>query len=290
MKKLILLIITVSILLDLTAGGNPFLNKKANKKNTEQTVNKPATQIPFMEKIVKIQRKLNSELSQMIRETRENPSISTILFALIISFIYGIIHSLGPGHGKIFATSYFLSNESKYLNGIVLGFSTGIIHALSAVISVTILYFILSGGSMKNIDELNITMQQISYFVIFAVGIFLLYRSLNHKHHKKGQKTRSMLSIALAVGMVPCPGTTIVLVFSMTLGIYLFGIILAAAMALGMGTTISLAGLSAIFLNRQGKKLSSNIVKSGEILEKVLNIAGAAIIMLLGLILFVGTF
>jgi ABC-type nickel/cobalt efflux system permease component RcnA len=243
-----------------------------------------------MDKIIKIQRELNSKLSQLIRQTRENSSISTVLFALIISFIYGMIHSLGPGHGKIFATSYFLSNRSRYLNGIVLGYSTGLIHALSALISVTILYFVLSGGSMKNIDELNVSMQKISYFVIILVGIFLLFSALKHKHKEKKKKNRSLLSIALAVGMVPCPGTTIVLVFSMTLGVYLFGTILAAAMALGMGTTISFAGLSAIFLNKQGKKLSSNIMKSGKILEKVLNIAGAVVIMVLGLILFVGTF
>lgn len=289
MKKLTFIVITVLILSDLAAGGNPFLNKKADNKNTEQTVNTPATQMPFMDKIIKIQRELNSKLSQLIRETREDSSISTILFALIISFIYGMIHSLGPGHGKIFATSYFLSNRSRYLNGIILGYTTGLIHALSAVISVTVLYFILSGGSMKNIDDLNITMQKISYFVIILAGIFLLFSALKHKHKEKEKKDRSLLSIAVAVGLVPCPGTTIVLIFSMTLGIYLFGITLAAAMALGMGTTISLAGLSAIFLNRQGEKLSSKIVKSTEILEKVLNITGAVVIIVLGIILFSGT-
>lgn len=289
MKKLILFLITLSIFLDISASGNPFLNKNANKKTTEQTVSKPAADLPFMDQIIKVQRELNSELSQMIRETRENPSIDTILFAILISFIYGMIHSLGPGHGKVFATSYFLSNRADYIKGLILGYSTGIIHALSAVISVTVLYFVLSGGSMRNIDELNVTMQKISYFVIILVGIFLLYSSFKHTNEKE-EKRRSLLSIALAVGMVPCPGTTIVLVFSMTLGVYLFGVTLAAAMALGMGTTISIAGLSAIFLNRQGRKLSSSIIKSGEILEKVLNIIGAVIIILLGLILFIGTF
>ena len=289
MKKTSLILIVLTFFSYLAAEGNPFLNKKTKKETSEQIEKEPSVSIPFMEKIVKVQRELNSKLSKMIRDTRKDPSPGTILLALIISFIYGMIHSLGPGHGKIFATSYFLSNKSRYLSGIILGFSTGLIHALSAVISVTVLYFILSGGSMKNIDELNVTMQKISYFVIILVGAFLFYQSIKHRHKDREKKNRSLLSIALAVGMVPCPGTTIVLVFSMTLGVYFFGIALAGAMALGMGTTISIAGLSAIFLNRQGKKLSSTFIKSGEILEKVLNIIGASIIMLLGLILFVGT-
>jgi len=289
MKKIVLILILFSIFSNIYAAGNPFLNKKTNKKNTEQVINKPATELPFMDKIIKTQRTLNSKLSQMIRKTKENPSLGTILFALIISFIYGIIHSLGPGHGKVFATSYFLSNRSKYLKGIILGYSTGMIHAVSAVVSVTLLYFILSSGSMKNIDELNVTMQKTSYFVIIFVGGFLLYSALKHKHKEDNKKNKSLLSIALAVGIVPCPGTTIVLIFSMTLGIYFFGVALAGAMALGMGTTISLAGLFAIFLNRQGKKLSSKIVKSGEVLEKALNVIGAIAIIILGSILFIGT-
>jgi len=288
MKKTILILILLSIF-DLTAGGNPFLNKKAKKEVPEQTVSEPSITMPFMEKFIKIQRELNSKLSKMIRETKEDPSPGTILLALIISFIYGMIHSLGPGHGKIFATSYFLSNRSKYLKGLILGFSTGIFHAMSAILSVTLLYFIISSGTMKNIDELNITMQKISYIVIVLVGSFLLYQAFRHKHSNKEKSGRSLFSIALAVGIVPCPGTTIILIFSMTLGVYLFGIALAGAMALGMGATISLAGLSAIFLNRQGQKLSSTLIKNGEMLEKVLNIAGAVIIILLGLILFSGT-
>ena len=288
MKKTAFILILLSIF-DLTAGGNPFLNKKAKKEVPEQTVSEPSVTMPFIEKFIKVQRDLNSKLSKMIRETKEDPSPGTILLALIISFIYGMIHSLGPGHGKIFATSYFLSNRSKYLKGLILGFSTGIFHAMSAILSVTLLYFIISSGTMKNIDELNITMQKISYIVIVLVGSFLLYQAFRHKHSNKEKSGRSLFSIALAVGIVPCPGTTIILIFSMTLGVYLFGIALAGAMALGMGATISLAGLSAIFLNRQGQKLSSTLIKNGEMLEKVLNIAGAVIIILLGLILFSGT-
>lgn len=289
MKKIILFLVLLSFFIDLTAGGNPFLNKKTEKEVPEEIKKEPAFQMPFVNKIVKIQRELNAKLSRTIRETRENPSLGTILLALIISFIYGMIHSLGPGHGKVFATSYFLSNKSKYLEGLILGFSTGLFHAMSAILSVTLLYFLLSGGTMKNIDELNITMQKISYFVIILVGIFLLYSGVRHKHKEREKKNSNLFSIALAVGIVPCPGTTIVLIFSMTLGVYLFGVALAGAMALGMGTTISIAGVSAIFLNRQGRKLSSTFLKSGEILEKILNVIGAVVITLLGLILFIGT-
>ena len=290
MKKILLILILLTVIFNLTAKGNPFLNPN-KKQESSKKENATTIQMPFLNKIVSIQKELNSKLSRTIRETKENPSFGTVFLALLIAFIYGIIHALGPGHGKVFATTYFISNKSNYIKGFILGFLTALIHASSAVLIVTTLYFILSNGSMKNIDQMNMTMQKVSYIVIIFVGLFLLIQALKHSHkEKKKEENRSLLSIAFAVGMVPCPGTTIILIFSMTLGVYFFGILLATTMALGMGITISLAGISAIFIKNQGKKINSTLFKNTQIFEKIFNIAGATIIMLLGIVLFIGTF
>ncbi len=42
-----------------------------------------------------------------------------------LSFLYGIFHAAGPGHGKVVISSYVLANERQVKRGIVLSFPLG---------------------------------------------------------------------------------------------------------------------------------------------------------------------
>ncbi|MDR8231302.1 nickel transporter, partial [Acinetobacter baumannii] len=46
------------------------------------------------------QRSLNLELSRLLQAVAENPAAAG-LSLLGFSFVYGVLHALGPGHGKI---------------------------------------------------------------------------------------------------------------------------------------------------------------------------------------------
>lgn len=50
------------------------------------------------------QRSLNLELSQLLQAVADNPSAAG-LSLLGFSFVYGVLHALGPGHGKIVITT-----------------------------------------------------------------------------------------------------------------------------------------------------------------------------------------
>ena len=39
------------------------------------------------------------------------------------SFVYGVLHAAGPGHGKVIISTYLLSHESQLRRGIALSFA-----------------------------------------------------------------------------------------------------------------------------------------------------------------------
>jgi ABC-type uncharacterized transport system substrate-binding protein len=49
---------------------------------------------------------------------------------LMASFIYGVIHSIGPGHGKALAFSYFSSFKSSYFEAFIISLATAFVHIL----------------------------------------------------------------------------------------------------------------------------------------------------------------
>ncbi|QFT29974.1 nickel/cobalt efflux protein RcnA [Labrenzia sp. THAF82] len=96
-------------------------------------------------------------------------------------------------------------------------------------------------------------------------------------------------SIILAVGLRPCTGALVVLVFALSQGMILAGVASTLAMAVGTGITVSLlAGLAvgakelAVKLFGEGSPMSIGIHRSIEIL-------GAAIVFLLGLTLLIAS-
>lgn len=96
-------------------------------------------------------------------------------------------------------------------------------------------------------------------------------------------------SIVLAVGLRPCTGALVVLVFALSQGMIAAGVASTLAMAVGTGITVSLlAGLAvgakdlAISLFGEGSPMSVRIHRTIEIL-------GAAIVFLLGVTLLIAT-
>src|SRR5215210_4475247 len=57
---------------------------------------------------------------------------------LSLSFLYGIFHAAGPGHGKAVISSYVIANDETWRRGLVLAFASAFLQALIAVLLVGI--------------------------------------------------------------------------------------------------------------------------------------------------------
>jgi len=110
----------------------------------------------------------------------------------------------------------------------------------------------------------------------------------HHHHHPHEGRLESGL-LALAAGMVPCPGAVLVMLYAVANDMILPGIMLVAAMSLGIGISICALGIGAILARRTAMRALERSSGSGMVvlLRNTLNFTGAVFVTLIGLISFV---
>ncbi len=299
-KSSIIIMILIAVLVTqsvLFAQDNPFVSKKPHEK-IEKTTQYPGFINKFLKHISLLQRRLNQRITDLSKELKEKKSAKPILIILFIAYIYGMVHALGPGHGKSVTFSYFLSERAQVKKGIMVGTLIGFLHAISALILVLVLYFIIQQSFLRPIEDLSRIIKLISYGLITLIGLFLLSKTIiGLRKEKRTEKringstvtTKGIIPFAIAVGMIPCTGAVIVLLFSISMGILGIGIISTLCMALGMATTISLVGVSTILAKKGITKSIINRPKVNTVLQTTLSIIGALLITLFGILLFTNT-
>ena len=85
-------------------------------------------------------------LSQLLKENLikiEKGDNLALLTLLVISFFYGVLHALGPGHSKAFAFSYFSMHKTSLKKAFLITQVSAFVHILAALLLVLISFFIL---------------------------------------------------------------------------------------------------------------------------------------------------
>ena len=169
-----------------------------------------------------------------------NHQYSGGLWLLTGAFFYGVLHAIGPGHGKFIVTTYLSTNKESLLAARVVPFIGSLMQGVSAILFV----FILAVGFNLASGDLSTSrwyVEKISAVMIGAFGAFVIYQALKslrppkmtvraikplHQHdeqcgcghHGVGAdlaqgdwKTR--LGVILAIGARPCSGAIMILMF-----------------------------------------------------------------------------
>jgi nickel/cobalt exporter len=226
------------------------------------------------------QYKLNSLVSGNLRGIEEG-DLWGVLAVLGIAFVYGVIHAAGPGHGKALVGFYFLRKGGSVKKAFKIGFMIALIHALSALGVTFVVYYLLQTLFSQTFRELSHVSMLISAVLILLVGFYLLYEAYAHRKARDetvGTSGKSDLAVAFSAGVVPCPGVMTITLFSISLGHMLVGIASALVMSIGMGLTISLAGIFSVGLQ---KRSGNAFGRYGYLLEFI----AALLIVMLGLFL-----
>jgi ABC-type nickel/cobalt efflux system permease component RcnA len=211
------------------------------------------------------------QLSGAIRDVNGAQPMTAALVLMLLSFGYGVFHAAGPGHGKAVISGWLLANNQQLKRGILISAMSSAIQAMSAILIISgVLAFVaLAGGAARDAAKASsFWVELASYGLIMALGAHLIWRTLrpqkahghdhHHDHHhgeecgcghahmpkaaelKAPVSFRHAFSLALAIGMRPCTGALLVLLFSYAAGLYFAGIAATFAMALGTFITIAI--------------------------------------------------
>ncbi len=298
-------------------------------------------------------------LSGLIRAAKTDGSAYWGLMG--ISFIYGIFHAAGPGHGKAVISSYLVANEETWRRGIALSFASALLQALTAVVIVAVAA-VLIGATAKMMGDTVKVIEMVSYTLIVLLGARLIWvkgrgflRALhavrsgpepspataadhaphvhaahadchhpNHSHHEHADYDhahghhhaadeeedvlpwghahgpepeelagpggwRRGLSAIVAVGLRPCSGAIIVLVFALAQGLFWAGV--ASTFVMGVGTAITVAAIAtlAVVAKAAAKRFAAARAGYGPLVLRGVEVGAALAVMAFGILMLTGT-
>jgi ABC-type nickel/cobalt efflux system permease component RcnA len=86
--------------------------------------------------LLTFQREANRLIATHMRAIRDGESSLPLVIGAGLAFLYGVVHALGPGHGKLVVVSYFLSREAQIGRGLLMGLQIAVFHVISAMVVV----------------------------------------------------------------------------------------------------------------------------------------------------------
>ena len=112
-------------------------------------------------------------LSGAVRAAKADGSALWMLSGL--SFLYGVFHAAGPGHGKAVITSYMFANERALRRGVILSFMAAALQGLVAIALIGVLALVLHATAQRMRDAAQIV-ETLSYSGIIVLGLWLVWR------------------------------------------------------------------------------------------------------------------
>ncbi|GJM01907.1 MAG: hypothetical protein DHS20C08_04080 [Rhodomicrobium sp.] len=148
-------------------GANLISSQTATQSGSEGLITRAKNWLRI--KQIEITKSLSAYLTRF-KETNDSRFALVLLGA---SFLYGLFHAAGPGHGKVVVSSYILANKETVRRGIILAFLSAMVQGTVAVLLVAVLALIFNATG-NTIKAFGFHLTQISYLMITALGLYLL--------------------------------------------------------------------------------------------------------------------
>jgi nickel/cobalt transporter (NicO) family protein len=249
-------------------------------------------------------------LAAMIRAAKAN---GTAPWGLIgVSFVYGIFHAAGPGHGKAVISSYLVANEETWRRGIALSFASAVLQSLTArLMWIKGRGFLAALRRVKTASTPAVPGANFGYDHRGHHHVQVCAHQRAHRHarddddepdvlpwgHEHGPEPQDLagpqgwrhgLAAIVSVGLRPCSGAIIVLVFALAQGLFWAGIASTFVMGLGTAITVAAAATLAVGARALAKRLASKPAGYGSVVVRGLEFGAAGLVLLFGVLLLTG--
>jgi nickel/cobalt transporter (NicO) family protein len=292
--------------------------------------------------VLRTQQSMQRELATGVKSLKGDNAFAGAVMLAALSFLYGVVHAIGPGHGKMVISSYVVANEETVRRGVIISFIAAGLQALTAVALVGILAFALNASGLQ-INAWSNQLEMVSYALIALVGAWLLATQFiaifrrwqgrraaeahashaghdhshehGHHHHHHGHSHhhdhdhdheegeacrhivdarelagpfswRKILAVVFSVGIRPCTGAILVLIFALTQGVFWAGVAATFAMAIGTAITVAVLATLALGSRELALKLGGRSGAFADTVWTICTLGGSALILLFGATLF----
>ncbi len=305
------------------------------------------------------QRAFHTSMTQSLSAFADQAGVSTASAIVWGSFLYGVFHAAGPGHGKMILSTYLLTQPEKVGKSVWLAIASALMQGVVAIVLVYGLFAVF--GLVARDTKIAVTWsERLAFALVIGVGLMLIWRGVkgfgwfkskaahahhhhsdhdddhhahdhhhhhdhnhqhvhghdhdhshDHAHHhaagevcetcghahmpdaeqlEKATDWRSALGVVLSIGLRPCSGAVLVLVFAKFAQIPLAGVM--AVFAISIGTAITVAALA--FMSVKARDASMKLLGVGggslSVATNGLALLGGAVLILLGYGLMAATF
>lgn len=224
------------------------------------------------------QRRIQQTLSVSLREVQSGSGSLALWTLVTVCFGYGVVHTLGPGHGKAVVVAYFLdsSRPRAWMEGIFAGGWIAFTHTLAALLLAGALKLFATVGLLGALREVR-NVEMVSYILILLIGFWRLWAGITGRvhehhghdhghghdhdhdhdhdhhhdhHHDDRQRTLAGWLLLTAAGIAPCAGALVVILLAVALDVIWAGVVGVIAIALGMAITLSAIGIASMVAHR----------------------------------------
>ncbi|MCW5770780.1 MAG: hypothetical protein KIT16_04030 [Rhodospirillaceae bacterium] len=272
--------------------------------------------------LLRWQGEMTQQMATEVRAYKDKGALEPVLGILLISFVYGVAHAVGPGHGKTASAAYFGANRAQAIHGISMSALIGLVQALSAIAFVgafALLFKVSQTQTVRGVVYVEVA----SYALIAAVGLWIAWGGVigrgcthdhglgahrhdhghdhahghghghdHHHHHGHAHAVpaapaaaislRSMLPVALASGLRPCTGAVLILLFTLTQGIFEIGVLATVVMSFGTFLVVALIGLGVIYARRAASRAGGRNERLANLAQRAISFGGGLIVFFFG--------
>lgn len=268
------------------------------------------------------QKGLHQQMTQLLQQVKTAPGQAGGLLVLF-SLAYGVLHALGPGHGKVVITTFLATHPARLNITLRLTLLASLLQGSVAIVLVTLMLVVLQTFS-RQLHLSSYWLEKGSYLLVIGLGVWIGVRALKtllrqlrprspitiralraaHQHHAhcgcshahlpdaqqvaEAVSVKTQLLLVASMGLRPCSGAIMMLLFSRVIGVYLWGVLSAVVMALGTALTISAIGLLVQRARTLAQRLGdeSRTASTAALAMPLLALIGSALLIAAGLALW----
>jgi len=260
------------------------------------------------------QKRFQREINVIFHQIAADGGIRASAWLITISFVYGVFHAAGPGHGKAILSAYLLSHKETTIRAVTLAAAAALCQGVMAILLIYGLIWIV-GWQMRETSAAIAWSTRLGAALVVLVGFLLALRAAiglvrrfrNHDEHEHGhhhghadgcgcghahvptasqlaraRDWRTIAGLVLSIGIRPCSGAVLILAFAHAMHLARTGIVAVLVMSAGTALSIATLALLAVKARDWSAAVAGSRGRQFGMIGNIVSLAGGLLIMALG--------